>query len=310
MSLSGSQRLEFLFNQTHTQRLDKFLVDCLPELSRSRIQNFIKDSCVYVDGVSVKKTGFSLDHPCRIEVEIPTVSALSFQPESIPLLIVFENKDVLVINKPADMVVHPSAGHTSGTLVNAVQGYSSFPSDLQSSMRYGMVHRLDKNTSGLIVFAKNEKSQLILQNQFSNRSVEKIYLALVDSHPPTPSGRIEAPIYRDPFHRQKMGIAPLQKGRAAVTEYSTLKKFKDYTYLRVKPLTGRTHQIRVHLASIGCPVAGDTIYGHKNSSIPLERQFLHAYQLKITLPGEQHPRIFQAELPEELNNVLKILKPI
>lgn len=174
-------------------------------------------------------------------------------------------------------------------------------------MRPGIVHRLDKNTSGLILIAKNESAHKWLQQQFKERLVEKKYLALVDGKPVTPTGRIIAPIVRDRNNRKRMAIAPEGQGRYAETEYHTLKEFKYHTYLDVHPLTGRTHQIRVHMASIGCPIAADTLYGYRNPSIALDRQFLHAYQISICLLGEEEPRTFQAELPIELTTVLEKL---
>jgi 23S rRNA pseudouridine1911/1915/1917 synthase len=242
-----------------------------------------------------------------VNITIPPVPASKLIPENIPLEIIFENESVLVVNKPAGMVVHPSAGHASSTLVHALLSYAPFLGKENGSQRPGIVHRLDKETSGLILIAKNEKSQLWLQEQFSSRKVEKTYLALVDGRPRTLTGRIEAPIYRDPFNRKKMAIAPSGKGRMAITNYSTEKEFINHTLLRAKPFTGRTHQIRVHLASIGCPIVGDTVYGRKNPSLPIQRHFLHAYELRITLFLEEEPRTFKADLPLELSIILNSL---
>ncbi|MEM5775205.1 MAG: RluA family pseudouridine synthase, partial [Anaerolineaceae bacterium] len=172
----------------------------------------------------------------------------------------------------------------------------------------GVVHRLDKDTSGLIVVAKNDRSMRWLQEQFKRRKVEKVYLALVESKPPTPTGRVEAPIGRDPSHRKKMAILPAGKGREAVSEYLTVRNFKHHTLVQVKLLTGRTHQIRLHMAFIKCPLVGDTLYGHRHASLPIERQFLHAYRLCITLPGEKEPRAFEAGLPDDLQLVLDHLE--
>jgi 23S rRNA pseudouridine1911/1915/1917 synthase len=174
--------------------------------------------------------------------------------------------------------------------------------------RPGIVHRLDKETSGLIVVAKNERAHRWLQDQFRTRVVEKIYLALVDGKPPTPSGRVEAPIGRNTTHRKLMAVVPPDKGREAVSEYRTLESFPDHTLLEIHPKTGRTHQIRVHLAFLGCPVVGDKVYGKKKSSVELDRHFLHAHKLKITLPGETAPRVFEAALPPELKYVLEQLR--
>jgi 23S rRNA pseudouridine1911/1915/1917 synthase len=224
--------------------------------------------------------------------------------EDIPLNIVFENKDILVINKPAGMVVHPAVGHLSGTLVHAVIGYDPDIEGIGGEGRPGIVHRLDKQTSGLILLAKNDKALLWLQDQFRIRTVEKTYLALVDGKPPTPSGRVEAAIGRDTSHRKKMSIVREGRGREAVSEYKTLEIFANHTLLEFHPLTGRTHQIRLHCAFLGCPIAGDVIYGKKKPSINIGRHFLHAKKLKINMPNEKQPMVFEAPLPEELENLL------
>ena len=167
-----------------------------------------------------------------------------------------------------------------------------------------MVHRLDKETSGLIVLAKNERAHRWLQDQFRLRKVEKTYLALVDGAPPTPSGRVEAAIGRDPKHRKKMAVLPEGKGREAVSEFRTLESFKEHTLLEFHPHTGRTHQIRLHCAFLGCPIVGDMVYGKKTPTVEIGRHFLHAAKLRITLPNEQQPRTFETPLPDELKDVL------
>ena len=253
------------------------------------------------------KTGMMLEIGNQINVEIPPPEPLDLIPEDIHLPIVYEDEHVLVVNKPTGMVVHPSAGHSKGTLVHAALSHSPFLAGIGGKMRPGIVHRLDKNTSGIILIAKDEPSHKWLQRQFKERKVEKKYYALVDGRPASPTGRIIAPIMRDRKNRKKMAIAPVGKGRHAQTDYHTIREFKSHTYLDVHPLTGRTHQIRVHLASIGCPVAADTVYGLKNPSIPLERHFLHAYQISIRLLNEDEPRTFQAEIPQELSDILKKL---
>ena len=301
------KKVELIFLELESERLDKYIVHCLPEYTRSRIQNLIRSGLVSVNGEIIQKTGYSLENGMAISVTIPPVPASKLIPEDIPLEIIFENESVLVINKPAGMVVHPSAGHGSGTLVHALLSRAPFLGKENGSQRPGIVHRLDKDTSGLILIAKNEESQLWLQGQFSDRKVEKNYLALVDGQPRTLTGRIEAPIYRDPNNRKRMAIAPSGKGRMAVTNYSVEKEFLNHTLLMAKPFTGRTHQIRVHLASIGCPIVGDTIYGRKNPSLPIQRHFLHAYKLKITLLSEDEPSYFKADLPVELSQLLNSL---
>ena len=304
-----SERLEaFRFEKEEKERLDVFLTACLPEFSRSRIQGLIRDGAVCVDGEPVTKTGRDLEAGERVEIRMPAPVPSGLVAENIHLDIIFENNDLLVVNKPAGMVVHPSPGHNSGTLVHAVLGHVPGLEGIGGEERPGIVHRLDKETSGLIVVAKNEQAHRWLQDQFRGRTVEKIYFALVDGKPPTPSGRIEAPIGRNGTQRKLMSVVQLEKGRTAVSEYKTLESFPEHTLLEVHPLTGRTHQIRVHLAFLGCPVTGDTIYGKKKPSVNLDRHFLHAYKLKIILPGEEQPRVFEAGLPVELESVLKGLR--
>jgi 23S rRNA pseudouridine1911/1915/1917 synthase len=174
--------------------------------------------------------------------------------------------------------------------------------------RPGVVHRLDKDTSGIILLAKNDRAHRWLQDQFRLRKTIKTYLALVDGRPPTPSGRIEAPVGRNSLHRKMMAITSADKGREAVSEYCTVEAFRNHTLLEVRPLTGRTHQIRLHLKFIGCPVAGDCVYGHKHTSIAVKRHFLHASRLSILLPGERKPHTFDAPLPSELQEVLENLR--
>jgi 23S rRNA pseudouridine1911/1915/1917 synthase len=187
-------------------------------------------------------------------------------------------------------------------------GYNPDLEGIGGEERPGLVHRLDKETSGLIVLAKNERAHRWLQDEFRFRRVEKTYLALVDGAPPTPSGRVEAAIGRDPSHRKKMAVLPEGKGREAVSEYKTRETFAQHTLLEFHPLTGRTHQIRLHCAFLGCPIVGDMIYGRKKSTLQLDRHFLHAAKLKIVLPNETEPRLFEARLPVELERVLDGLR--
>jgi 23S rRNA pseudouridine1911/1915/1917 synthase len=288
-------------------RLDKFLVGCLPEFSRTRLQSLITNGSILVNGEVAGKSGQLVSQGDQVLVHVPAPEPVELVPEAIPLDVVFENEDVLVVNKPAGMVVHPAAGHPSGTLVHAALAHAPQMAGIGGEKRPGVVHRLDKDTSGLILLAKNDRAHRFLQDQFRLRKAKKVYLALVDGRPPTPSGRIEAPVGRDSTHRQLMAVTTIHKGRQAITEYRTLEEFREHTYLEVHPLTGRTHQIRVHLKFLGCPVAGDTVYGHRHATIQLNRHFLHAAGLTILLPGEASPRTFEAALPEELSHVLQRL---
>lgn len=300
--------LTFRFQKPDEERLDHYLVDCLPDFSRARLQSLIKDGHVLINGVPAKKSGQKLGHGALVEVRIPPIAPTTLIGEDIPLDIIFENDDLIVVNKPAGMVVHPAAGHSTGTLVHAVLGYDPEMEGIGGEERPGIVHRLDKDTSGLIVLAKNDKAHHWLQDQFRLRFVEKTYLALVDGKPPTPSGRVEAAIGRDPSHRKRMAIVNPAKGRESSSEYKTVESFSEHTLLEFHPMTGRTHQIRLHCSFLGCPIVGDEVYGRRNPSIKIGRHFLHAHKLKITLPGEKKPREFEAPLPDELQSVLENLR--
>ena len=303
-----SDRLELFQYDGDVERLDKYLVACLPEFSRARLQGLILDGFVEVDGKVAKKGGQMLGGGERVSVRVPPVHSVGLIAEKIPLDVIFENEELIVVNKPAGMVVHPAAGHASGTLVNAVLGYEPDIEGIGGEERPGVVHRLDKDTSGLIILAKNERAHRWLQDQFRLRRVEKTYIALVDGHPPTPTGRVEAPIGRDPHQRKKMAVTTVAKGREAISEYKTLETFPRHTLLEFHPHTGRTHQIRLHCLFLGCPIVADGIYGHKKSSLVLDRHFLHAFRLKITLPGEKIMRSFEAPLPSDLASVLAELR--
>lgn len=304
--MSGSL-LEFLV-QAGEERLDKYLVSCLPEFSRSRLQGLIRDNQVLVDGQVVTKTSHILNRGQKVVVSIPEPEPVGLIPEEIPLDVIFESDDLMIINKPAGMVVHPGAGHKTGTLVHAALAHAPELEGIGGELRPGVVHRLDKDTSGLILVAKNDRSHRWLQEQFRLRRVRKVYLALVDGTPPTPTGRIEAPIGRDPAHRRKMAVTTLQKGREAVTEYQTVETYAHHTLIEAHPLTGRTHQIRLHMAFLGCPIVADSLYGRRKPSLPLERHFLHATRLTIMLPGQMEEQTFTAPLPADLEKIIQQLR--
>jgi len=304
----GDRIEKFIYSKSNQERLDIFLTTCLPEFSRARIQRLIKDGFVRIDNQTVTKGGLYLEVGESIEIIIPPRISSDLVAENIPLEIVFENSDLVVVNKPAGMVVHPSPGHNNGTLVHAALGHIPDLEGIGGEERPGIVHRLDKDTSGLIVIAKNERAHHWLQEQFKSRLVDKKYIALVDGKPPTPTGRVEAPIGRNTTHRKLMAVVSIEKGREAITEYSTLEKFPEHTLLDVHPKTGRTHQIRVHLAFLGCPVTADMVYGKRKPTVELDRHFLHASRLRIIIPGEERTRIFEAPLPHELSLVLEQLR--
>jgi 23S rRNA pseudouridine1911/1915/1917 synthase len=290
------------------ERLDKIIAAELKELSRTQAQRLIAEGFVALEGRVATKAGQRLERPARVEVRIPPPAPAGNLPEDIPLDIIFADDDLLVVNKPAGMVVHPAAGHFQGTLVNAVLGYDPGLRGVGDAQRPGIVHRLDKDTSGLIVVAKHDAAHRELQRQFKAREVEKTYLALLDGQPPTDVGRVEAAIGREPRDRKRLAVVPERQGRLAVTEYRTREKFAAHTLVEARPLTGRTHQIRLHFAYLKCPVAGDTVYGRRKPSLPLDRHFLHAARLTLKLPGSGRPRTFEAPLPEELERVLESLR--
>jgi len=296
------------YRHLEPERLDKFLTACFPDTTRSQIQRLIMEHCVLVNQNVPRKTGQMLAKGDVVQINFPPAKAFDLVPEKIPLDIIFENENILAVNKPAGMVVHPSAGHYEGTLVHALLGYVPFLEGIGGKIRPGIVHRLDKDTSGIILVAKNDTSYQWLQRQFRNREITKKYIALVDGHPKTHSGRIIAPIYRDKIQRKRMAIAPAGFGKPAETVYRTLELFQNHTLLEVQPLTGRTHQIRVHLSSIGNPICGDTVYGYRKPTIHIDRHFLHALDLSFRLPGEKQTITLHADLPDNLLNILHQLK--
>jgi 23S rRNA pseudouridine1911/1915/1917 synthase len=286
-------------------RLDKFLAEKLSELSRSTIQQLIREGFVLVEG-ALTKPGYKLKGGERISVTIPPPPPLEPEPFPIPLDVVYEDQWLIVINKPANLVVHPAPGHQADTLVNAVLAHWPELRGLGDKTRLGIVHRLDKDTSGLIVVAKDEKTKVELQKQFKERGVRKVYLALVKGELKPARGRIEAPIGRDPRHRKKMAV--VAGGREAVTDYKVLEYLPGYTYVEVYPLTGRTHQIRVHFSHKGHPIAGDKVYGRGPHIPDLMRPFLHAYSLTFKHPVSGEEVTFKAPLPPELERILESLR--
>ena len=288
-------------------RLDKFLSESLEDYSRSFIQKIISAGRVSLDGFPVYKKSELVSPGAEVEITIPPAEESSLIPESIPLDILFENDDLIAVNKPAGMVVHPALGHSSGTLVQAVLGYAPEIEGVGGVKRPGLVHRLDQNTSGVILVAKNDRAHHFLQDQFRSREVDKVYLALVDGRPPTPQGRVEVAIGRNPKFRQRMAPVLNRQGKEAISEYFTLQEYPEHTYLKISILTGRTHQIRIHMDFLGCPVVGDIVYGRKKPSLNINRQFLHAHQISIIIPGEKDKTTFEAPLADDLRVVLDSL---
>ena len=285
------------------ERLDVFVARLLPELSRSRVRRLIDEGLVTLDGRLPAKAGVKLEAGQRVELTLPPPERTELAPEPIPLRIVYEDDDLLVVDKPAGLAVHPSPGHSQHTLVNAVLAHCPQLSSIGGEGRPGIVHRLDKDTSGLIIVAKHDAAHLSLARQLKERRVEKRYLALVEGRVEPPEGVIEAPIGRHPRHRQRMAI--VEGGREARTGYRLLREVDGHSLLEVRPETGRTHQVRVHLAAIGHPVVGDALYGPRRArSSPLRRHFLHAHGLAFRHPTTGERLELEAPLPEELAQAL------
>jgi 23S rRNA pseudouridine1911/1915/1917 synthase len=295
-----------LISEEQGIRVDKYISEHCPDLSRTRAQKLISDGYVRING-DIARAGNKLDTGDTITVEIPPLEPVLLQPEDIPLTIIYEDDDLLVIDKPAGLTVHPAPGHSSHTLVNALLShFSALPDSGQE--RPGIVHRLDKDTSGVMVVAKNVTAQENLMDQFKARTVVKRYQVLVKGHLSPKEGVIEAPVGRDPRHRQQMAVVPESRGREATTEYTVIRYIGEFSLLEVRPVSGRTHQIRVHLKAIGFPVAGDKVYGVK--AAPLKRQFVHAAVLGFILPSTGEYREFTSPLPEDLRQALKTIEEL
>ncbi len=286
------------------KRLDQFLRERLPQYSRSRLQDWIEQGRVLVDGSAAKRS-YLVKGAERIHVQPGELPPLRATPEDLPLEVLYEDADVIAINKPAGMVVHTGAGQHSGTLVNALLHRFGKLSSVGGELRPGIVHRLDRFTSGVILIARNDAAHRNLAEQFASRQVEKIYVALVHGRLKNDQGSITTPIARDPVRRVRM-TARLAVGRQAITSYQVLKRLERLTFLEVKIGTGRTHQIRVHLASIGHPVAGDKLYGAPASE--LGRFFLHARQITFTSPSSGERITVSAPLPADLESYLGTLR--
>jgi len=301
--IKGVRLIDNVYNfivDTQGTRLDKYVCQKHSELSRTYVQKLIADGYITVNDQR-SKAGLKLNIGDRLRVVIPPTPPSPLVPEAIPLNIIYEDADLLVVDKPAGLPVHPAPGHPAHTLVNAILSHFPHLADIGDSLRPGIVHRLDKDTSGVMLVAKNSLAQANLINQFKARSVVKAYLVLVKGHLTPENGIIEAPIGRDPRNRKRMAV--VAEGREARTEYHVVKYIGDYTLLEVRPETGRTHQIRVHLSAIGYPVVGDKVYGVKSAY--LLRQFMHASRLGFNLPSTGEYVEFKSELPPDLEQALK-----
>jgi 23S rRNA pseudouridine1911/1915/1917 synthase len=287
------------------ERLDRYLNRVLPGLSRSRLQNLIREGKVLVNGRPAAKSGVKLKPGQEIRLELPPPEKAEAAPEAIPLDVVHEDEDLIVINKPQGMVVHPSRGHQGGTLVNALLHHCRNLSGIGGVLRPGILHRLDKDTSGLLLAAKNDRAHLALSEQLKNRLIRREYLALVYGHP-VARGTVDAPLGRHPRERQKMAVAP--GAREAVTHFQVLEEFAGVSLVLLRLETGRTHQIRVHLAYIGHPVLGDPVYGRRRERFRLPGQALHACRLGFTHPRTGRYLEFAADPPRAFRETLAALR--
>lgn len=283
-------------------RLDSFLVEFCRDISRSRLQGLIRDGFVSVDG-RLCKSATKIRYGNVVRVHMPPPKSTHMKPQDIPISVVYQDEELLVVDKPSGIPVHPGPGHPDGTLVNAILAICPDISGVGGVLRPGIVHRLDIGTSGLMVVAKTDRSHAHLSSQVSRREFTKIYQGLVHGNLKQSEALIDAPIGRDTKHRQRMAV--VNEGKEALTKYFTVRRYKKFTLAQIKLITGRTHQIRVHFAALGNPIAGDTTYG---SSIVLDEcHFLHSYSLGFRHPVNGRPLEFHSDLPAKLQSFLSNL---
>jgi 23S rRNA pseudouridine1911/1915/1917 synthase len=283
------------------QRIDKWLSDQMEDVSRSQIQQWIKEGRVKI-AESVIKSNYKVADQDEVVVSIPAPVEMNIQAEAIPLNIVFEDEDVVVINKPRGLVVHPAPGHYSGTLVNGLLAHCKDLSGINGVLRPGIVHRIDKDTSGLIMVAKNDKAHVSLAKQLKDHTVTRKYVGLVHGNISHDQGTVDAPVGRDPHDRQAMTVTA-KNSKPAVTHFVVLQRLGNYTLVEYKLETGRTHQIRVHMKFIGHPLVGDPKYGHTDS-VPIEGQALHAQVLGFVHPSTQKYIEFETHIPEDMKQLM------
>ncbi|MED1796854.1 RluA family pseudouridine synthase [Brevibacillus nitrificans] len=289
----------------NSERIDKYITLQNEDWSRSQVQAWIKEGRVTVNGEAVKNN-YKLQTDDEITLRVPPPKEMAIQPESMPLDIVYEDSDVVVVNKPRGLVVHPAPGHYSGTLVNGLLAHCKDLSGINGVLRPGIVHRIDKDTSGLLMVAKNDKAHMGLAEQLKEHTVNRTYVAIVHGVIQHEMGTIDAPIGRDPKNRQQMAVV-FENSKPAVTHFIVLERFKEFTLVELKLETGRTHQIRVHMKYIGYPLAGDPKYGPKNT-LELDGQALHAKTLGFTHPRTGEHLEFEADLPQDLTEIIAFLK--
>lgn len=296
-------RIELLVDE-NAKRLDSFIANSTP-LTRSAVQRLISIGSVLVNGTAAKP-GSPVKVGYRITIHLPKVQETDLVPENIPLDIIYEDSDIAVINKPVGMVVHPAPGNPSGTLVNAIMYHIHDLSGIGGELRPGIVHRIDKNTSGLLVIAKNDFAHAFLSNELKTHDVKRIYIALCMGNFPEDSGTISAPIGRHRTDRKRMAV--IAGAREAITHFRVIERFRDYTLLRVELETGRTHQIRVHMAYLNHPLVGDDVYSSGRNSLGFHGQALHACELTLRHPRTHELMRFHAPLPENYRNALRKLR--
>jgi len=287
------------------QRIDKYIAE-KQELSRVTVQRLIEEGNILVNGKKAKPS-YAVQVGDEVIIQMPEAKETDLKPQDIPLDIIYEDSDIIVVNKAKGMVVHPAVGNPDGTLVNAIMAHCKGNlSGIGGELRPGIVHRLDKDTSGLLIIAKNDKAHLRISEQIQNRQVKKTYLALVKGIVPENEATIKMPIGRSTKDRKKMAVT--LKGKEAITHFKVLERFEKYTYLEVNIETGRTHQIRVHMAEIGHPVVGDMVYSNGKNEFNIEGQMLHAYRLEFKHPITEKEMCLEAHLPEYFKNILLKLK--
>ena len=298
-----------LYADTAGERLDAFLGRCVEGMSRSGAQKLLEEGCVLLNGKPGKKND-KLSVGDAVDVTVPEPKAVDIIPREMPLDIVYEDADVLVLNKPKGLVVHPAAGHQDDTLVNGLlHAMGDSLSGINGELRPGIVHRIDKDTSGLLAVAKNDLAHTFLASQLKDHTMARTYEAIVCGGFREDSGTVDAPIGRHPSDRKKMCVTQ-RNSKNAVTHWEVVRRYRGYTHVRCRLETGRTHQIRVHMAHIGHPILGDTVYGHKKPELGMDSQCLHAGQLCFRHPRDGRPVIVQADLPEYFLGVLEKLEKI
>jgi len=290
------------------ERIDTFLGKAIDNVSRSYIQKLIKDGHVQINGQTLKKKNVRLDEDMEVSIHVPEPEILKVEPEDIPVEVVYEDECLMIVNKPQGMVVHPAPGNYSGTLVNALMYHAENLSSINGVIRPGIVHRIDKDTSGVLMIAKDNQAHNSLAAQLKEKTTKRVYVAVVHGRMGKDEGTVHAPIARHPKDRLRMAV--VQGGKDAVTHYKVIQRFKNYTLVELRLETGRTHQIRVHMTHIGHPLLGDPVYGKKQGKIKYEGQMLHAKML-----GFEHPRTgeymeFDSELPEYFQIIMKKIESV